>query len=50
MTLDDIRRLNPQEIGTWPVLPKLVALVILLIAIIVAGYWFDWRNQIETLE
>lgn len=50
MTLDDIRRLNPQEIGTWPVLPKLVALLLLLIAIIAAGYWFDWRNQIETLE
>ena len=50
MTLDDIRRLNPQEIGTWPVLPKLVALLLLLIAIIAAGYWFDWRNQIATLE
>ncbi len=50
MTLDDIRKLNPREIGTWPVLPKLVALLLLLVALVAAGYWFDWRNQIATLE
>ena len=50
MTLDDIRRLNPQEIGTWPVVPKLVALLLLLIAVVFAGYWFDWRNQAQELD
>lgn len=50
MTLDDIRRLNPQEIGSWPVVPKLVALLLLLIAVVFAGYWFDWRSQVEELD
>ena len=50
MTLDDIRRLDPSEIGSWPILPKMIALVILLIAVIFAGYWFDWRNQVEELD
>ena len=50
MTLDDIRRLDPSEIGSWPILPKMVALVVLLIAVIFAGYWFDWRNQVEELD
>jgi type IV pilus assembly protein PilO len=50
MTLDDIRRLNPQEIGSWPVVPKLVALLLLLIAVVFAGYWFDWRGQVEELD
>ena len=50
MTLDDIRRLNPQEIGTWPVVPKLVALLLLLIVVVFAGYWFDWRNQAQELD
>jgi type IV pilus assembly protein PilO len=49
MTLDDIRRLNPREIGSWPALPKLGALLLLLIAIVVAGYAFDWKNQLEDL-
>lgn len=49
MTLDDFRRLNPRDIGSWPVVPKLGALVLLLIAVVFAGYWFDWRGQLEEL-
>jgi type IV pilus assembly protein PilO len=49
MTLDDLRNLNPRDIGNWPVLPKLGALVILLIVLVFAGYWFDWKGQLETL-
>lgn len=50
MTFDDIRRLDPSEIGSWPILPKMVALLILLVAVIFAGYWFDWRNQVQELD
>lgn len=50
MTLDDIRNLNPREIGSWPIVPKLVALSLLLIGLVTAGYWFDWRNQIQQLD
>lgn len=49
MTLDDFRRLNPRDVGSWPVLPKLGALVLLLVAVVFAGYWFDWRGQLEEL-
>ncbi|HXF18385.1 MAG TPA: type 4a pilus biogenesis protein PilO [Burkholderiales bacterium] len=49
MTLDDLRRLNPRDIGSWPALPKLGALFILLLLLVFAGYWFDWQNQLETL-
>ena len=49
MTFDDLRRLDPRDIGNWPVAPKLGALVVLLLLIVFAGYWFDWRNQLEEL-
>ena len=49
MTLEDLRRLNPRDIGSWPALPKLGALVILLLLLVFAGYWFDWQNQLEEL-
>ena len=49
MTLDDFRRLNPRDVGSWPVVPKLGALVLLLVAVVFAGYWFDWRGQLEEL-
>ncbi|MCW5620660.1 MAG: type 4a pilus biogenesis protein PilO [Burkholderiales bacterium] len=45
MTLDELRRLNPREIGTWPVLPKVGVLLLLMIAILFGGYWLDWSKQ-----
>lgn len=49
MTLDDLRRLNPRDIGSWPVLPKLGVLLALLLVIVLAGYWFDWSSQLDEL-
>lgn len=49
MTLDELRRLNPREIGTWPALPKLGALVLLLLLILVAGFFLDWSNKWDEL-
>lgn len=49
MTLDDLRRLDPRDIGNWPVLPKLGTLVLLLLVIVLAGYWFDWSSQLDEL-
>jgi type IV pilus assembly protein PilO len=50
MTLDDLRRLDPKNIGTWPLGPKLGALLILLLLIVFLSYWFDWQSQIEQLD
>ena len=49
MTFDDLRRLNPRDIGSWPALPKLGALFVLLLLLVFAGYWFDWQNQLDEL-
>jgi len=49
MTLDELRRLNPRDIGTWPVLPKLGVLLLLLLAILGAGYVLDWAGQWDEL-
>lgn len=50
MTLDDLRRLDPKNIGNWPLGPKLGALLVLLILILVASYFLDWQKQIEELD
>ncbi len=49
MTLDDLRRLDPKKIGTWPALPKFGALFLALLLILGASYWFDWQHQIELI-
>ncbi len=50
MTLDDIRRLNIREAGTWPLLPKILILGLLFLLIVGAGAYFDWKDQFEALE
>jgi type IV pilus assembly protein PilO len=45
MTLDEIRRLNFREAGNWPLLPKVSALVAIFALIVLAGMFFDWRDQ-----
>jgi type IV pilus assembly protein PilO len=50
MTLDDIRRLNFREAGNWPLLPKVAVLGLLVVLILVAGAFFDWKDQIDALD
>ena len=48
--IEDFRRLNPNDVGTWPLVPKVVALLGLFIALLVAGWWFVWQDQLDALE
>ena len=50
MTLDDLRRLDPKNIGSWPALPKLGILVLAFIGSIAASYFFDWQGQLEAID
>lgn len=50
MTLDELRRLDPKQIGSWPILPKLGVLLLVLIAIVGLSYWLDWGDQIERID
>lgn len=50
MTLDDLRRLDPKNIGSWPLGPKLGALLLLLLLILFVSYWFDWQHQMDDLN
>ncbi len=50
MTLDDINKLDLKTLADWPLPSKLVALALLCVALIAAGWWFDWRDGMETLD
>lgn len=49
MTLDDFRRLNLREVGKWPLGPRIVVLLAILVVIIAFGAWFDWKDQWDRL-
>lgn len=50
MTLDDLRRLDPKNMGSWPALPKLGLLLLALIVLICASYFLDWQSQLEAID
>jgi type IV pilus assembly protein PilO len=50
MTLDDINKLDLKTLADWPLSSKLAALGVLCVAIVAAGWWFDWRGGMEALD
>jgi type IV pilus assembly protein PilO len=50
MRLDELRRLNFRDAGSWPLLPKVLVLGLLFLAIVAAGAFLDWKDQWETLD
>lgn len=47
---DDFRFMNPNDPGAWPLVPKVTVLVGLFAAILLAGWWFVWNDQLIELE
>lgn len=46
----DFRGLDPNDPGLWPAAPR-VAVFVTLLALTIAGFWwFDWQDQVLTLE
>ena len=48
--LEQFKFLNPKDPGSWPPIPKAVALLVLLVGILVGAYFGDWAGQIEELD
>ena len=48
--VEDFKNLNPSDVGTWPMAPKVLALFVLLVLLLVAGWWFVWNDQMIELE
>jgi type IV pilus assembly protein PilO len=47
--LEQFKYLNPKDPGTWPALPKLLALIAILAALVAGGYIADWQGQMDEL-
>jgi type IV pilus assembly protein PilO len=48
--LDEFKRTNWKDPGTWHVAPKLLVLIAVLVGLPVAGFFADTQGQIEELE
>lgn len=48
--LDDFRTLNPKDVGSWPLVPRITLLLALFLVVLLAGWWFLWSEQLDALE
>jgi type IV pilus assembly protein PilO len=51
MTANELQRyLDPKRIGGAPILVKVGVLLVVLLLIVGASYWFDWQDQIDKIS
>jgi type IV pilus assembly protein PilO len=50
LDLEELRHLNFRDMGSWPLLPKVLILAAIILGIVGAGYLFDWSDQWTALE
>ena len=48
--LEQFKFLDPKNPGMWPTLPKLLALIAALAALVTVGYVADWQGQMDELD
>ena len=46
---NDFRNLNPQDVGTWPLAPRVASRFGVFVLVLVGGWWFLWSDQLDTL-
>ncbi|WP_300336727.1 type 4a pilus biogenesis protein PilO [Accumulibacter sp.] len=47
--LRDFQNLNPKDPGAWPLAPRLTVLIGLFLVVLVAGWWFVWVDELDSL-
>jgi type IV pilus assembly protein PilO len=46
----DFNTLDPKDPGLWPLAPRVVILLGLLVVLLGAAWWFGWKVQLEELD
>lgn len=46
----DLNNLDFQNMGSWPLPAKMVAVLVLSVAVLFAGYWFDIKDQLSEYD
>lgn len=50
MTMDELRRLDPKDIGNWPAVVQLIVLFLIIVLVVVLGYFGLLDAKREELE
>jgi type IV pilus assembly protein PilO len=48
--VSDFKTLDPKDPGLWPILPRITILLGIFLVVLILGWWFGWRGQIDELD
>jgi len=48
--LEELKNINPKTPENWPWVAKLLACVLIFIAVQIGGYLLDWQDQLDALD
>jgi type IV pilus assembly protein PilO len=48
--VNDFRNLNPRDVGTWPILPRLASAFAIIAIVLVLGWLFYWSDLLTELQ
>lgn len=46
--LSDLKNIDPNNPGNWPWPVKIIAFIVMFVAVLAAGFFFDWQDQLQT--
>lgn len=49
MTLNELRNLDPKDMGNWPLPVQMGLLAVVFVLVIVGGYFYLWSDQMDAL-
>ncbi len=47
---EQLKTLDFNDVGSWPLIAKVIAILLVSVAVLFAGYWFDTQQQLEVLK
>ena len=48
--VDQFRNLNTRDVSTWPIVPRIAAVVAIIALVMLAGWYFYWSDQLAELQ
>jgi len=48
--INQFRDLNPRDVGTWQIVPRLATMLGIVVVLVGAGWYFYWNDQIDHLH
>ncbi len=49
-TVDQFRNLNTRDVSTWPVAPRIAAVMAVIALVLALGWYFSWSDQLAELQ